>query len=79
MSSIVISSVAISSKQLGAFLLQPEQHRAGRGEESLTLLDVLTFVEESIFGPLDGGIVDREGDFLRRELSFGPGSGVTSF
>jgi len=40
---------------------------------------VLTFAKESIFRLLGGGMVDRKGDFLRRELSFGPGSKVISF
>ena len=36
----------------------------------MALLNVLTFVDESIFRSLDGRIVDRKGDFLRGKSLF---------
>ena len=78
MPSIVISSTAISAKQLGVFLSQPERQDARGRKVFITSSGTLNFAEESIFGSLCGRIVDREGDFLREELSFELGSEVMS-
>jgi len=74
--SIVISSTAISTKRLGVFLSQPERQDARKRKVFITSSGTLNFIGKSIFGSLCSRVVDREGDFLREELSFELGSEV---